>query len=234
VSIYPPDRSEAESVAAVPSPRKIDLSRTLGQPVPGPSSTWGVRSTHTALMAVDICAFGDRHDEDVQLHLREKMYELLAETFKMTQLPWERAYHEDRGDGALIILPPAVPAEALLDPLAHHLHALLRRSNRFASDAARLRMRVAIHSGEVYADPHGVAGHAVILLFRLLNCGRFKKMLAAGGADVALIVSASLYHDTTHRAGLVDAVSYQQITVRNKETSTRAWVWLPPQCRVDH
>jgi hypothetical protein len=228
VSLHPLDRSDAESVAGVPSAREFDLARTLGRSVTGPSSGWGARATRTTLMAVDICGFGDRHDEDVQLHLREKMYELLAETFKMTRLPWERVYHEDRGDGALLILPPVVSAEILLDPFAHHLHALLRRSNRFASEAARLRMRVAVHAGDVYVDPHGVAGHAVILLFRLLNCGKFKKMLAADGADVALIVSASLYYDTTHRAGLVDAVSYQKIAVRNKETSTHAWVWLPP------
>lgn len=231
MTIYPLDRSETESVAGAPSARKIDLARTLGRPVSGPSPTWGVQSTHTALMAVDICAFGERRNEDVQLHLRAKMYELLAETFKMTRLPWEGVYHEDRGDGALIIFPPAVPVEVLLDPLAHHLHALLRRSNRFASDAARLRIRVAVHAGDVHADSHGVAGHAVIHLFRLLDCGKFKKMLAADDADVALIVSASLYHDTTHRAGLVDEVSYQQINVSNKETRTHAWVWLPPQSR---
>jgi hypothetical protein len=234
VSIYPLDRSETGAIAAVPSGRKIDLARTLGQPVTGPPATWGVKSTHTALMAVDICSYGDRHDEDVQLHLRAKMYGLLAETFKMTGPPWESVYYEDRGDGALIVLPPVVPAEVLLDPFAHHLLALLRRSNRYASDAARLRMRVAVHSGDVHADTYGVAGHAVVLLFRLLNCGRFKKMPAAEGADVALIVSASLYHETTHRAGLVDAVSYEQIAVRNKETSTRAWVWLPPAPRRGH
>ena len=231
MSIYPLDRSEAESVGAVSPGQKIDLARTLGQPGTGSTSAWGVRPTNTALMAVDICAFGERR-EDVQLHLREKMYQLLAETFEMTRLPRERIYHEDRGDGALIIFPPVVPVEALLDPLAHHLHALLWRSNRFASDAARLRMRVAVHSGDVHPDSHGVTGHAVILLFRLLNCRTFKKMQATDGADLALIVSASLYHDTTHRAGLVDAVSYRQITVRNKETSTRAWVWLPPQRRI--
>ncbi|HEU5158670.1 MAG TPA: hypothetical protein VFU43_16855 [Streptosporangiaceae bacterium] len=232
MSIYPLDRSAAESAAAVPSARQIDLARTLGQPVAGPSAIWGVRPTHTSLMAVDICAFGERRDEDMQLHLREKMYELLAETFRMTRLPWESAYREDRGDGALIIMPPAVPAEALLDPLAHHLHALLRRANRYTSDTARLRVRVAVHSGDVHGDANGVAGHAVVLLFRLLDCRRFKRMLADSGADVGLIVSASLYQETTHRAGFVDAVSYEPINVRRKETRARAWVWLPPPGRA--
>jgi hypothetical protein len=190
--------------------------------------------THTALMAVDICAFGDRRDGDMQLHLRAKMYELLARAFAMTLLPWPETYREDRGDGALIILPPAVPAEILLDPLAHHLSALLRQSNRFASDTARLRMRVAVHAGDVHGDAHGVAGRAVVLLFRLLDCPKFKRLLATSGADVGSIVSEPLFQDATHRSGFVDAGTYQQINVRCKETNTRARVWLPPQCGSGH
>jgi hypothetical protein len=215
VSIHPLDRPAGE----------IDLIETLG----GLAAGGPVRPTHTSLAAVDICAFGSRRDEDVQLHLRAKMYEFLADAFDMTRLPWSGSYREDRGDGALIILPPAVLADTLLDPLANHLHALLRRNNRLANDVARLRLRVAVHAGDVHRDANGVAGHAVIHLFRLLEASRFKKLLAAGDADLGLIVSDQLYQATTHRAGLVDADAYQQINVRRKETRTKAWVWLPPQ-----
>lgn len=192
---------------------------------------WPAPATHTSLAAVDICAFGGRRHEDVQLHLRGKMYEFLADAFDMTRLPWRECYREDRGDGALIILPPAVRAEALLDPLASHLQFLLRQSNRLANDAGRLRLRMAVHAGDVHRDAYGVAGHAVNLLFRLLEAGKFKKLLAASDADVGLVVSEQLYQVATHRAGLVDADAYQRINVRHKETRTRAWVWLPPQHR---
>ena len=232
MSIYPLNRPEAASPAR--PIRENDLAGTLGEPATWPLPRRPARPTHTALMAVDICAFGDRRDADVQLHLRDKMYDHLADAFAMTRLPWHTVYREDRGDGALIILPPAVPAEALLDPLAHHLHALLRRSNRFASDTARLRMRFAVHAGDVYGDAHGVTGHAVVHLFRLLDCGGFKRLLATSDADLGLIVSEQLYQDTTHRAGLVDALSYRSMNVRHKETRTRAWVWLPPQPRAGH
>jgi hypothetical protein len=181
------------------------------------------------MAAVDICAFGGRRHEDVQLHLRDRMYEYLAGAFGMTRLPWLECYREDRGDGVLMIMPPAVPAEALLDPLAHHLNFLLRRGNRLASDTARLRLRLAVHAGDVHRDANGVAGHAVNLLFRILDADRFKKVLTASNSDLGLIVSDQLYMTVTQRAGLVDAEAYQQINIRRKETRTRAWVWLPPR-----
>ena len=237
MSIYPLDQPAGEflSIPDPPRPaREIDLVDSFGgfaagppagpMPRPGP-----VRPMHTSLAAVDICAFGSRHYEDEQSHLRDKMYEYLADAFDMTRLPWSESYREDRGDGALIILPPKVLADTLLDPLAHHLNVLLRRSNRFANDATRLRLRVAVHIGDVHRDANGVFGHAVNHLFRLLEASKFKKLLAASDADLGLIASDRLYQATTYRAGLIDADAYQSINVRCKETRARGWVWLPPR-----
>jgi hypothetical protein len=183
---------------------------------------------NTTLTAVDISAYGDeRRDDDVQMYLREAMYDLVKDALSVIQLPWRYCYHEDRGDGLLVITPPGIPAEALMDPLAHHLHARLRRRNRLASEVAHMRLRLATHTGQIHHDPHGIGGHAAVHLFRLLDSPAFKAALNASGADLGLIVSDQLFHDA-RRSGLVDPDAYQPIQATLKETDTRAWVWLPP------
>lgn len=187
---------------------------------------------HTTLVAVDICSFGDRRrDDGVQLHLRREMYDRLMEACAITRLPWWESHREDRGDGALVVMPPYVPPEDLLDPFAHHLTALLRRYNRLASEAARLQLRLAVHAGRVHGDAYGMAGQPLIHLFRLLEARSFKNALAGSGADLGMIVSDRLYADAMDLGGLVDPGAYRETRISIKETRARAWMWFPPVVR---
>jgi hypothetical protein len=185
---------------------------------------------HTTLVAIDIVAFGDpRRSDTDRIYLHETMYEQATKAFTMTGLCWRDCYHEDRGDGALIIAPVHVHADLFLDPLAHHLNALLRRRNHEASDIRQLRIRMAVHHGEVHYDTHGVAGSQTLHLFRLLDAPAFKKAMHATDTALGLIVSDTLYTDANRRNGLIDATAYRKIRVNHKETRrARAWLWLPP------
>jgi hypothetical protein len=181
-----------------------------------------------ALLAADIAAFGDpRRDNDIQIHLRQALYDHLGGAFALTGLPWTGCYLEDRGDGTLIVAPPEVDPTHLLDPLAHHMTALLRRSNKLASDTARLRMRLAVHTGRVHRDQYGLAGQTLIHLFRLLEAPAFKRALNTSDADLGLIASDHLYKEATARGGFFNPAAYQPLTIRSKETRTRGWLWLP-------
>ncbi|WP_157431743.1 hypothetical protein [Actinomadura hibisca] len=185
--------------------------------------------THTSMMAVDIVSFGSRQrDERVQRELRHRLYRLLESTFAMTCLPWDAAHREDRGDGALIILPRQVPTYLLLDPLAHHLHALLRRDNLWYVDPLRMRLRVAVHTGYVHRDAYGVLGRSVNHLFRLLDSAALRAMLDATGGDLGMIASDELFGDVTDYSGLTDTGRYRAVDVACKETRTRGWIWLAP------
>jgi class 3 adenylate cyclase len=184
---------------------------------------------HTTLVAVDIVGFCRRYrDADAQIHARDKMYEQLTEAFAMTGLPWHECHLEDRGDGALIVAPPDADADRFLNPLAHHLHAVLRRSNRLASDSTRLRLRVAVHHGRVLYDAYGVAGHAVNHLFRLLEAPAFKKQVESADADLTMVISDQLYQDAAEFGGLFNPAAYQKLRIASKETHASAWLWLPP------
>ncbi|WP_345475885.1 hypothetical protein [Actinoallomurus oryzae] len=182
----------------------------------------------TALVAFDINHFGDeRRGNDIQLYLRQAMYELIGDAFFSVSPVWENWYREDRGDGVFVIAPPCVPAEALMDPLAQHLLAGLRRRNQMASTLTHLQLRMAVHTGQIHRDPHGIAGHAALHLFRLLDATTFKKAAVNSDADLALIVSDHLFADARH-SGLIEAEAYQPLRVSIKETRARAWLWLPP------
>ncbi|MFI0446419.1 hypothetical protein [Actinomadura sp. 6N118] len=163
----------------------------------------------------------------MQLLVRRMLYQALEEAFAMTSLPWERCYREDRGDGALIVAPPDVPAYLFMDPLAHHLAAVLRYGNRLTSDLTRLQVRLAAHVGLVHCDVHGVTGRALNHLFRLIEADAFKSLLAARGSDIGLIVSDQLYTEVTGEGGLVNADAYQALECETKETKARAWTWFP-------
>lgn len=184
---------------------------------------------YTTLIAIDIVAFGDpSRDTNTQSQLRTMTYKLVTEACAMTQIPWHRCHSEDRGDGLLIIAPPDVNPDDFLDPLAHHLHALLRRYNRHAAPTAQLRLRVAVHHGYVQQDEHGYTGHATTLLFRLLESTAFKRALNHTGCDLGLLVSHTLHTEAIQRGGLTNPNAYQQLRITCKETRTHGWLWLPP------
>jgi hypothetical protein len=183
---------------------------------------------YTTLAAVDIIGFGSRYVAvDAQAQARQRMHELLLETFSITGLSWWDCHREGRGDGILIVVPPDVNPDRLLDPFAHHLNALLAFANRRASDTTRLQLRIAVHHGCISYDAHGVTGYNIVHLFRLLDGPAFKKAVRAARADLGLIVSDRLYSDATERSGLVNPGAYRRIRIACKETHTQAWLWLP-------
>ena len=185
---------------------------------------------YCAMLAVDIQSFNDqRRSEDVQPFMRAAMYGLLQHAFGRAGLTWSRCHHEDRGDGALIIAPPGYPAAALVDPLIDYLRAALRWYNKFCHESVRIHLRVAAHAGNVYFDEHGVSGHAVTHLFRMLEAPTFKDAHATSGADFALVSSEALYEEVISPGhGLIDPDMYAPILIQCKETRGRAWLYLPP------
>lgn len=201
---------------------------TSGVPTADVSQPRPSGPVHSPMLALDIVAFSSR-DASTQQHLRDGLYRITEEACDAAGLPWHTCYHEDRGDGILGIAPSAVSAE-LLDPVAAHVYAGLRRYNRLTSTPARIQLRMAIHAGYVRHDRDGVSGRDLIHLFRLLDARQFKTQLATSHGDFALITSDYLYSEIIqHDPGLIEPAAYQHITIANKETRTLAWIWLPNQ-----
>ncbi|HLW78206.1 MAG TPA: hypothetical protein VKU44_01280 [Terriglobia bacterium] len=180
------------------------------------------------LFAVDIAGFNGWHrDDDIQMYVHKSLYEMLQAAFDKSDVPWFSCAHEDRGDGALIIVPPMIPVAGLVDPVPERLRGLVRRHNRVSCEAARVQLRVAAHIGPVHNDGHGFVGRDVTLLCRLLDARPLKRMLAESGAEVAFITSAYVYENVIRRRpSLIDPALFQPLSVRVKETRTRAWAYI--------
>lgn len=186
-------------------------------------------TVHCAAFALDIAGFGTYPDE-VHTHLRTVLYETTEKACDDAGLPWISCYREDRGDGLLVIAPGYLGADIIVDSVASHIHAGLRRHNRRSSDHARIRVRMAVHAGYIRLDEHGVAGRCVIDLFRLLDATELKDALTISGASFVMAASDYLYNEVIrHGPGLIDPGAYRPIMIHNKETHAPAWLWLPPR-----
>jgi hypothetical protein len=180
------------------------------------------------LFAVDIAGFNAlRRDDDIQMYVHESLYEMLQAAFDRSDVPWFSCIHEDRGDGVLVVVPPMIPLGGLVDPIPERLRGLVRRHNRVSCEAARIQLRVAAHIGPVRYDGHGFVGRDVTLLCRLLDARSLKRMVAQSGAEVSFITSSYVYENVIRRRpSLVDPALFQPLSVRVKETRTRAWAYV--------
>ncbi|GAA3199803.1 hypothetical protein [Actinocorallia longicatena] len=176
-----------------------------------------------ALLAVDIVAFGAPHrDEWAQWRLRHSMYSALQESFRRAALPWRSCHREDRGDGALVVFPSRCHPGPLLGLFPQHLAAVLAAENEGLGGPSRLRLRLALHAGNVYSDRYGVGGHAVNFLFRLLEADAYRSAITGASSDLSLLISAPLL-DSTPPGGL----RCTPLAIENKETRTTAWLAFP-------
>jgi tetratricopeptide (TPR) repeat protein len=185
-------------------------------------------AVHRTIVIVDVEGFGDHHRTDVdQVAVRAVLYCALREAFGRAGISWEDCRHEDRGDGLFVLVPAEVPKGLLVEKVPLALAADLRAHNDTHPGQQRIRLRMALHAGEVRYDEHGVTGASVNLAFRLLDAGPLKAALA-GSPGVLAVIASSWFFDEVVRHYPV-ATAYCQVEVSVKETTTAAWICLPDQ-----
>jgi hypothetical protein len=203
-----------------------DRGRTAaGQaPHPGPSR----RAVHRSIVVVDVEGFGDdRRASWQQVAVRDGLYRAMESAFGQAGIPWGGCDREDRGDGIFILIPPEVPKELLAESLPPALAAELDRHNRTHDAPERIRLRMALHAGEVRYDRHGTTAAAVNLAFRLLEADALKVALAAAPGVLAVITSAWFFHEVIRHNPACDPAAYNRAQVTVKETTTTGWIHLP-------
>jgi hypothetical protein len=181
------------------------------------------------MLAVDIAEYtrADRDDE-IQLHLRTCLYGLLREALGGAGMSWDQGHHEDRGDGAVVIFPPDLAAQPIIDAFPERLGCLIRRHNRFSCEPVRMQLRVAANIGPVYRDEHGFAGDDVTYLCRMLDAQPLRRALSESGADLAFIISDYVYEKLVlRRQSLADPRSFRRVRTQVKRTPVHAWMFMP-------
>lgn len=183
---------------------------------------------HRAIVCVDVEAFGDLRRTNLdQAIVRSGLYRILNRAFDHSNIPWTNCYHEDRGDGAFILVPPEVPKIQLVSNLPQALLAELTEHNKGSRQESRIRLRLAIHAGEVHRDEHGIVGTALNFAFRLLAADALREALSNSPGTVALIASQWFFEEVIRHSPENHPDHYRPIRVVAKETDTTAWIRVP-------
>lgn len=193
--------------------------------VPGTAPRW--TGQNCTILMVDIAGFSRGRVDADRRAIRREMYDMLLAAFEHGAVPWGDCHCEDRGDGALIIVPPGVPTATLVEPLLAHLAADLGRYNRRVAEQVRIQLRTVLHVGPVVSDPEGVTGEAIIHASRLLDSRTLKRRLAEQNADLAFICSDFVYQTViAHLERAPIPALYERVNVRQKEARLPGWITL--------
>ncbi len=127
------------------------------------------------------------------------------------------------------MIPPNVSLVRLLDPFVDRLEVALRHDRMLHSEPARMRLRLAIHDGEVLAESSGWAGHDVIEACRLVDAEPLRQALRdEPEANVAVIVSERVHRGAVRDGyGSIRPETFTEVDVVVKTFRSRAWIHLP-------
>lgn len=182
---------------------------------------------HRSLVAVDIEGYSRRPNQG-HLQLRAALRRVMADAFEGARVEIDPTEQQDQGDGFLTLVKPEVSKVVLVDELVREIQNALRPYNRYQMTEGRMRLRVALHSGEVHPDGTGFAGQAIVGVNRLIDAEQLKKALTVAPKDIAVIISDGLYRDiVAHNYGAIDSGEYTRVEVTVKEFREPAWVRVP-------
>ena len=157
--------------------------------------------------------------------VRYGLYGAMRDAFGRAGIPWDDCGVEDRGDGMFVLVPPEVPKALLAESLPSALVTALQAHNGTHPGPERIRLRMALHAGEVHYDEHGVTAAAVTLAFRLLEASALKAALASSPGVLAVIASSWFFEEVVRHSAI--AAGYRRVQVAVKETTTIGWICLP-------
>ncbi|OKJ95655.1 ATP-binding protein [Amycolatopsis sp. CB00013] len=183
---------------------------------------------HHTIVVLDVEGFGARARTNLhQRAIRDGLYKVARRAFDAAGVPWNGCYHEDRGDAIFVLAPAETDKSRFVERLPPLLVTELRVHNDTHVILERIRLRMALHAGEVHYDSHGVTSASLTLAFRLNAAPALKAALAASPGVLALVVSGWFFEDVVRHAPGAAPASYVPVEVEVKEVTTVGWVALP-------
>src|SRR6266571_3677718 len=162
-----------------------------------------------------------------QVAVRQGLYRALREAFTGSGIAWADCDRADRGDGVFILVPPEVPKGLFAEPLPLALVTALQAHNSTYPVQEWIRLRMAVHAGEVTYDEHGVTAAAVNLAFRLVEAPALKAALTGSAGVLAVIASSWFFDEVIAHCEAGVSAAYRRAEVRVKETAAVGWIALP-------
>jgi hypothetical protein len=178
-----------------------------------------------SLVAVDIEGYS-RRDNIGHVELREALRQVCADAFGEIRV--RASVRQDQGDAFLILVDPGVAKARLVADLVNEFSIALGQVNRNRRPEERMRLRVALHAGDVHLDGTGYGGEAVVAVMRLVEADSLREALRTAPGDLAVIVSGQLHRDVVlQRYRGIDPAEYREVLVSRKEFSQPAWIRVP-------
>ena len=98
-----------------------------------------------------------------------------------------------------------------------------------------MKLRVAVHAGEVRIGPRGAVGHAVVHAFRILDASAARRSLELTSSPVALVASELFYDEVVTQDPAAAPEEFLRISVQVKRTAAYAWLrLLQPPSWINH
>jgi class 3 adenylate cyclase len=183
-------------------------------------------AVHRTIAVVDVEGFGDQYRTNVhQVAVRDGLYRVMRNAFVGAGISWDDCDRGDRGDGVLVLVPAEVPKGLLVESLPSVLVAGLREHNGAHPGPEQIRLRMALHAGEVCYDEHGVTAASINLAFRLLEADPLRAALAGSPGVLAVIASSWFFEEVVRHSTVV--ARYRLVEVAVKETTTTGWICVP-------
>jgi hypothetical protein len=178
-----------------------------------------------SLVAVDIEGYS-RRDNQSQVELREMLRNVCNEAFR--QIKVRPDARQDQGDSFLFLIKPDVAKARLVADLVREIGTALRPCNRNRLPEARMRLRMALHAGDVHLDGTGFGGEAVVAVMRLIDADALRNALKTAPDDLAVIVSGQLHRDVVaQRYRGIDPADYREVQASCKGFTQAGWIRVP-------
>ena len=179
-----------------------------------------------SIVVIDMAGSG-RWDDPAQLRARAALDEMVQAAFRAANIAWHTLLVEDRGDGMIMLIPATVSKVNIFDPVVPSLSAAVREHN--LTNAPQIRLRVAVHAGEVLRGHFGWVGTDLNLTCRLVDSQPLHRELARRPHAAVVVVVSDVIHQAVVRHGHrgIDPTGYTPVHVAAKEVNTRAWVHTP-------
>jgi hypothetical protein len=215
---------------SAPSEGDRVVRRVFGKTPHAPGATGDGEPLHRAMLSVDIEASSGRGDAAQRL-IRAALWDALSEAVRQSGIDPAACVRSDYGDGFRLIFPPGTRKSRLIYPLISDLAARLKAHNAKAAALTAIRIRAALHAGDVSLDREGQPeGAALEVQARLIEAPLLHTALRQAPQDVpvALLLS-SHFHGEAVQQGIpgIEPAAYREVAFTTKEYSGMAWLYLP-------
>lgn len=202
------------------------------------TNAWsGGRSVSRTMLITDIEDYGASYRTDaIRFGLCPRLGQFLSSALTSAGIDEPQFDMHRRGDGWLVAIDAAVGKPSILGPVVDQLAAVLRKQNEETPMAEQLRVRLALHAGDLLIDVRdgNLDGNVIVVAARLVDAEQMRLLLRQASGPLLVCVSNPIYQQViAQRHEGLDPADYEPVWLDCKDAvRRRAWVRSPGESGV--